>query len=65
MASQITECLAATLSPDTNTRISAELRLAELFASPGSFNLSKRLQNQTSHYFLRRVQQTRDWLYRN
>ncbi|KAG6896763.1 hypothetical protein C0992_006277, partial [Termitomyces sp. T32_za158] len=36
MASQITECLAATLSPDPNTRVSAELRLSELFASPGS-----------------------------
>ncbi|KAF8079173.1 armadillo-type protein [Lyophyllum atratum] len=37
MASQIAECLAATLSPDQNTRITAELKLAEFFTSPGSF----------------------------
>ncbi|KAG6810962.1 hypothetical protein H0H92_009610 [Tricholoma furcatifolium] len=35
MASQIAECLAATLSPDQNTRTAAELKLAEYFASPG------------------------------
>jgi hypothetical protein len=32
---EITQCLAATLSSDTTTRISAELKLAELLVSPG------------------------------
>lgn len=37
MAAQIAECLAATLNSDTNTRVTAELKLAEYFASPGQF----------------------------
>ncbi|KAF8963883.1 armadillo-type protein [Flammula alnicola] len=32
--SEIAQCLTATLSPDTNTRIAAELSLAELFTRP-------------------------------
>ena len=41
MAAQIAEVLTATLNPEPNTRITAELRLAESFASPGTFILSK------------------------
>ncbi|KAG6872765.1 hypothetical protein C0995_006804 [Termitomyces sp. Mi166 len=37
MASQITECLAATLNPDPNARVAAELKLSELFAASGNF----------------------------
>jgi hypothetical protein len=36
LTAQIAECLTLTLNPDTNTRIAAELKLAEYFASPGS-----------------------------
>lgn len=35
MAAQIAECLDATLSSDTNIRVTAELKLAEYFVSPG------------------------------
>lgn len=35
MASEIANVLVATLSPDTNTRIAAELRINELFRTPG------------------------------
>jgi hypothetical protein len=35
MASEIANVLVATLSADTNTRIAAELRLNELFRTPG------------------------------
>ena len=31
----IAECLASTLSSDTNTRVSAELKLSELLVFPG------------------------------
>ena len=36
MASEIANVLIATLSADTNTRIAAELRINELFRTPGS-----------------------------
>lgn len=36
MASEIANVLIATLSPDTNTRVAAELRINELFRTPGS-----------------------------
>ncbi|KAI0082121.1 ARM repeat-containing protein [Panus rudis PR-1116 ss-1] len=36
MASEIAQCLSATLSPDPNTRISAELKLSELLTQPQS-----------------------------
>lgn len=36
--SEIAQCLTATLSPDPNMRISAELKLAESFARTGAFN---------------------------
>lgn len=36
--SEIAQCLSGTLSPDTNTRIAAELSLAELFTRPGMQN---------------------------
>lgn len=36
--SDIAQCLSATLSPDPNTRISAELKLAEYFTETGAFN---------------------------
>ena len=36
--SEIAQCLTATLSPDPNTRISAELKLAEYFTQTGAFN---------------------------
>jgi len=32
----VAQVLAATLSPDTNTRVSAELKLAEYFTYPGT-----------------------------
>lgn len=35
MASEIANVLVATLSADTNTRIAAELRINELFRTPG------------------------------
>jgi hypothetical protein len=35
-ASDIGQCLQNTLSSDSNTRISAELKLAELLALPGA-----------------------------
>ena len=35
--SEIAHCLTATLSPDPNTRISAELKLAEYFTQTGAF----------------------------
>ena len=41
MAAQIAEVLTATLNPEPNTRITAELRLAESFASPGTLILPK------------------------
>lgn len=31
---ELIQCLSSTLSPDTNTRIAAELRLSELLKSP-------------------------------
>jgi hypothetical protein len=34
--SQIADVLKATLNPDTNTRVTAELSLAELFTQPSS-----------------------------
>ncbi|CCA73674.1 related to KAP114-Member of the karyopherin-beta family, nuclear import [Serendipita indica DSM 11827] len=34
MASEIANVLAATLSPDTNTRVAAELRISDLFKTP-------------------------------
>ncbi|KAF7303143.1 ARM repeat-containing protein [Mycena kentingensis (nom. inval.)] len=34
---ELAQCLAATLNPDTNTRIAAELRLSDLLALPGAF----------------------------
>jgi hypothetical protein len=37
MASEIANVLVATLSADPNTRIAAELRINELFRTPGSF----------------------------
>jgi hypothetical protein len=37
MASEIANVLVATLSADTNTRIAAELRINELFRTPGRF----------------------------
>lgn len=36
-SSEVAQCLASTLSPDTTTRISAELKLAEYLVFPGSF----------------------------
>ena len=36
--SDIAQCLTATLSPDPNARISAELKLAEYFTDTGAFN---------------------------
>ena len=36
--SDIAQCLTATLSPDPNTRISAELELADYFTEPGAFD---------------------------
>jgi hypothetical protein len=36
--SEIAQYLTATLSPDPNTRISAELKLAEYFTQTGAFN---------------------------
>ena len=36
--SEIAQCLTATLNPDPNTRISAELKLAEYFTETGAFN---------------------------
>ncbi|KAI0721417.1 ARM repeat-containing protein [Cerioporus squamosus] len=38
-SSEIAQCLSATLSPDTNTRISAELKLGQLLNAPGSYRL--------------------------
>jgi hypothetical protein len=38
MASEIANVLAATLSADPNTRIAAELRINELFKTPGSLS---------------------------
>jgi len=35
-ASDIAQCLAATLSSDTSTRISAELALSEILTRPGA-----------------------------
>lgn len=35
-SSEIAQCLTATLSSDTNTRISAELKLSEILRAPGS-----------------------------
>ena len=35
MSSEILQCLEASLNADPNIRISAELRISELFASPG------------------------------
>lgn len=34
-SSEIAQCLSATLSPDTNTRIAAELKLGGLLNAPG------------------------------
>jgi hypothetical protein len=35
--SEVAQCLAATLSPEANTRIAAELKLSELFTRPGAY----------------------------
>ena len=35
MSAEILECLAATFSTDTNSRVRAELRISELFANTG------------------------------
>ncbi|KAF5384768.1 hypothetical protein D9615_001050 [Tricholomella constricta] len=54
MASQIAECLAATLSPDQTTRITAELKLSEYFASPETgLALSQLILAQDADLFLR------------
>jgi len=37
--SEVVECLAATLNPDTNTRIAAELKLSEWFTRQGAWQL--------------------------
>lgn len=34
--SEVAQCLRATLSPDTNTRVAAELSLSELFTRSGA-----------------------------
>ncbi|KAG5349551.1 hypothetical protein C0989_003209 [Termitomyces sp. Mn162] len=51
MASQITECLVASLNPDPNARLAAELKLSELFAFPASIVLRKYIREQWSPYF--------------
>ncbi|CAA7265862.1 unnamed protein product [Cyclocybe aegerita] len=54
---KIAECLTATLNPDTNTRIAAELKLGEWFTRPGaSFSriaiaLRKYVRERWSPYF--------------
>ena len=35
--SEVVQCLVATLSPETSTRIAAELKLSELFTRPGMY----------------------------
>jgi len=36
-ASEVLQCLTATLSPEKNTRITAELKLNQLFTRPGAY----------------------------
>jgi hypothetical protein len=45
--SEVAQCLAATLSPEANTRIAAELKLSELFTRPGAYLMT--LSCQTHH----------------
>ena len=35
---QLTQCLTQTLSPDTTTRIKAELTLGDMLTAPGTFS---------------------------
>lgn len=57
---EIAECLSATLSPNANTRMSAELKLADYLSSPGPLQpIFLRLFAPTSHPLFRRVDQTR------
>lgn len=37
MSTEVAQCLAATLSPNTNNRIAAELRLSKLSEIPGAY----------------------------
>lgn len=53
MASEIAQCLAATLSADNNTRVAAELRLAKLSESSGSSSCA--YQHIVTHLKLFRV----------
>ncbi|EAU92368.2 hypothetical protein CC1G_00587 [Coprinopsis cinerea okayama7 len=48
---QIAQVLTATLNPDKNTRISAELKLAELFATPACITLRKYIKERWSPFF--------------
>lgn len=36
---EVAECLTATLSPDPNVRINAELKLSGWFTRPGAYSL--------------------------
>ncbi|KAG6857312.1 hypothetical protein H0H87_006505 [Tephrocybe sp. NHM501043] len=56
MASQIAECLTATLSPDQSTRVAAELKLVEYFASPDTgLALSQMILAQDADMSLRQM----------
>ncbi|OCH92992.1 ARM repeat-containing protein [Obba rivulosa] len=55
-SSEIAQCLSATLSPDNNTRITAELKLNELFKSPqSSVGLAQLLLAQDADLALRQI----------
>ncbi|KAH0591342.1 hypothetical protein H2248_001421 [Termitomyces sp. 'cryptogamus'] len=56
MASQITECLVASLNPDPNARLAAELKLSELFAFPETGStLSQLILTQNADISLRQM----------
>ena len=55
MAAEIAQYLAATLSPDTNTRIAAELKLSELSTLPGPFGHRHSISATHSHWHISRV----------
>ncbi|EDR15931.1 uncharacterized protein LACBIDRAFT_242896 [Laccaria bicolor S238N-H82] len=56
LTAQIAECLTLTLNPDTNTRIAAELKLAEYFASPDAgLSISQLILAQSADMSLRQI----------
>ncbi|KII94307.1 hypothetical protein PLICRDRAFT_50286 [Plicaturopsis crispa FD-325 SS-3] len=62
----IAACLTATLSPDTNTRISAELKLSELSANPeAGLSLSQLILAQAADISLRQMSATRLYRFRS